>query len=324
MRLVRLRCSTTTISLSLTVLRCFSSSANAAILLSARGDVYSPHYGLDPAMGLPRLPSGQSLQLKTCHTSGILGASLWPAAAPLCHHLLQHRDELQLHEKRCMELGAGTGAVGLFAAALGCPSVVLTDCRPLPDAAMYTTDTGNSHLDAVLPSEGSDAILQLLKENVKLNRNLFVHNNVPRVMELDWTNSSHLQHVLQSLQQPTGPHTSSSTKDGFDLILCSDVTHFSAMHQPLASTIKGLLGKTGACLLSHQERLLDKNGRDKPLEDFVTAAQETGLEVERMAVDPNHDDVDNGGPVVAMLQIRRGKNNGIGSARATTTGLFLP
>jgi len=143
-------------------------------------------------------------------------------------------------------------------------------------------------------------------------------------MELDWTNSSHLQHVLQSLQQPTGPHTSSSTKDGFDLILCSDVTHFSAMHQPLASTIKALLGKTGVCLLSHQERLLGVNGKDKPLEDFITTAQETGLEVERTVVDPNHDHDDNGGPVVAMLQIRHGKNNGIGSTRAATTGLFLP
>ena len=46
---------------------------------------------------------------------------VWDAALVLAHFLERHAEALQLHEgpKRVLELGAGTGVVGLVAAALG-------------------------------------------------------------------------------------------------------------------------------------------------------------------------------------------------------------
>ena len=51
---------------------------------------------------------------------------LWPAACVLSTYLSRHPEVVQ--GKRVIELGAGSGAVGLACAALGASHVVLTDC----------------------------------------------------------------------------------------------------------------------------------------------------------------------------------------------------
>lgn len=277
--------------LPLSLLLCSSSSE--ALLLSTKGEIFNPEYAL-PCSDLPTLPNGQSLRLRTSHDSGILGASLWPAAAPLCSYLKEHSKIISF--QNCIELGAGTGAVGLFFAGLGCcPSVTLTDIRPPPESAMYTTD-GNSELS----EEGSDTLIEILEENVKANRDLWEGNGCEEVsvQELDWTRSDHLERI--------------KAKGLFDLILCSDVTHFSAMHQPLATTIAELLHPTkGVCLLSHQERMVTLNGHDRQLQDFIATAIGTGLDVETI----NNSDQSRSGRPIAMLKIQQkeGSSNGGGS-----------
>lgn len=310
MRLITRRTTRTTFSFLLTSRCLFTKPLSSnALMFSTKGGAYDQKYGL-PVTGLPSLPSGQSLQLKTMHGSGILGASIWPAAAPLCSYLAKNQHTLNLPHAHCIELGAGTGAVGLFAAGLGCPSVVLTDCRPPPDSAMYTTDGG-----AELPSDGSDTLLEILKHNVEENRELIAlsNNNMPRVMELDWTQPDQMERVLAQSAGPTG--TSTSSRGLFDLVLCSDVTHFSAMHQPLASNIAGLLNPDGGvCLVSHQERMITLNGHDMQLEDFISAARATCLDVERIeAGQPSPD-----GRHIAMLKLQHK-----GSGSDDGTGLVL-
>ena len=259
------------------------------LLLSTKGEAYSAKFAL-PTSGLPALPCGRSLQLKTLHNSGILGASLWPAAAPLCAHLKKYDHSGGGTGCSCIELGAGTGAVGLFAAAaLGhnnnLESVVLTDLRPPPESAMYTTDGS-----VEVPAQGSDTILELLRENARDNRDLFGSCRVT-VEELDWTHPEQREAIKRS----------SSSPDGFGLVLCSDVTHFTTMHQPLASTIAGLLHpQTGVCLLSHQERMVALNGRDRQLQDFVIAAQDHGLRVESIDTESNGEEA----RPVSLLRIR--------------------
>ena len=48
------------------------------------------------------------------------GARVWPCAAALCRWLAQHADAFK-GGARVLELGSGTGAVGVYAAALGAP-----------------------------------------------------------------------------------------------------------------------------------------------------------------------------------------------------------
>ena len=75
---------------------------------------------------LPPLPSGQQLQLETAPIVGRcgLGGRLWPSACALCRW---QRTEPEINGASILELGAGHGAVGLYAAALGARRVLLTD-----------------------------------------------------------------------------------------------------------------------------------------------------------------------------------------------------
>jgi predicted nicotinamide N-methyase len=235
-----------------------------SLILSQEGEAHRPRYGVSASM-LPSLPSGKALKLCTKH-GGVLGGTVWPAASVLCSYLAENQHTLDLKNSHCVELGSGTGAVGLYAAGLGAASVILTDCRPPPDSAMYTTDG-----TCTLPPGGSDTILNLLEQNVEANEAIFpTGTSVPRVMELDWTEDSN--RVAEA-----GP-----TRNGFDIVLASDVTHFSLMHQPLASTIAQLLRRddAGVCLLSHQQRMVDLQGEDAQLKKFEEKARTEGLDVE--------------------------------------------
>ena len=76
---------------------------------------------------LPPLPSGANLHVVQPGWAGALGTGgrVWPGAAAMCQLLVSMQPELQ--GKSVLELGAGAGAVGIFAAALGASRVLLTD-----------------------------------------------------------------------------------------------------------------------------------------------------------------------------------------------------
>ena len=72
---------------------------------------------------LPPLPSGALLNV---HAPGMkigLGGRLWPSAATMCRWLCTQ----DLSGRHVLELGCGCGGVGLYAAALGAASSLLTD-----------------------------------------------------------------------------------------------------------------------------------------------------------------------------------------------------
>ncbi|KAL1523067.1 hypothetical protein AB1Y20_018027 [Prymnesium parvum] len=81
---------------------------------------------------LPPLPGGELLRIETLPPAAsadsvLLGGKLWAAAASLCAFLIERRAALR--GRRVLELGAGVGACGLYAGALGAEHVLLTDCE---------------------------------------------------------------------------------------------------------------------------------------------------------------------------------------------------
>ena len=75
---------------------------------------------------LPRLPSGASLELTVPgYGRGFgTGGALWPAASVLCGYLTQQ----ELSGLAVVEIGCGTGAVGIYAAALGAGGTIIGRC----------------------------------------------------------------------------------------------------------------------------------------------------------------------------------------------------
>ena len=58
-----------------------------------------------------------------------VGGTVWPCAAALCRWLSENREQT-VRGARVLELGAGTGACGLYASACGAAHVTLTDHTP--------------------------------------------------------------------------------------------------------------------------------------------------------------------------------------------------
>ena len=93
-----------------------------------------------------------------------VGGELWPAAGALCAWMANHTDIIC--GARVLELGAGTGACGIYAAALGASRVLLTD-------------------------GGSQALLDLCARNVDANGGLWAqHGTRVDVAPLTWGTGS--------------------------------------------------------------------------------------------------------------------------------------
>ena len=97
-----------------------------------------------PRASLPPLPSGALLTIETPGLSAGLGGRLWPSAAALSRWLRANVDDVAA--SHVLELGCGCGAIGIYAAACGAASVLLTD--------------------------GDDDLLQVAAANVQRNRRL--------------------------------------------------------------------------------------------------------------------------------------------------------
>mmetsp|Transcript_2636 Transcript_2636/g.5695 ORF Transcript_2636/g.5695 Transcript_2636/m.5695 type:complete len:461 (+) Transcript_2636:55-1437(+) len=194
---------------------------------------------------------------------------------------------LQLPHSRLpiLELGSGTGAVGIWTSIALCRHVILTEHRPPIQSVMtsvpYSVDgmyeddlTQNDELSKPKTRKTSDRLLRLLQENIELNRRhlLFGNNDdstgnmddgtekdddvkeddsmkkmVPMmfVREFDWKH--HEEQCQQLLDEFIhSPSSPATTRaSGFDCILGSDLTYDSSVHKDLARTISKLLAKNG-------------------------------------------------------------------------------
>ena len=196
---------------------------------------------------LPELTDGRQLKLRTgdfveCNVSGIL----WTGAISLSRWLL--RADV-MRGKAVLELGAGTGACGLYAAALGARRVTLTD-------------GGSSY---------GLASLATARANVQANQEL-------------WSTETEVTVVPYAWGEPFSEELS-----GYDYIIGSDVTAYSeAAHADLCCSLAEQLRKRSRgcrAVLSHFHRThghhaaADEAGRDGTFDKFVTTAAAAGLTV---------------------------------------------
>ena len=147
-----------------------------------------------------RLPNGQSIRVRTPD-------DVWPAAAAMCRW--QSRHAALFAGASVLELGAGAGTVGLYAAGVGASHVVLTD---------------------------REEQLDELTANVALNRDLLAEwdarddagaTSRVQVRPYRWSLVPH------SLVLPAGQR--------FDWVLGSDVTYAHESYAELVATLAALL-----------------------------------------------------------------------------------
>ena len=170
---------------------------------------------------LPPLPNGLNLSIDAA------ADDVWPAAAALCRWLAKHTALVE--GVAVVELGAGAGAVGLYAAGLGASRVLLTD--------------RGSQLDALAASAQRNR--PLLRQHTDRAGG----GSAVEVHALEWGAAA-----TQALMRGTGAR--------FDIVLASDITYVHKAFDELAATLFELvhagatdrMGSSTRVLLAHEHR----------------------------------------------------------------------
>ena len=215
------------------------------------------------AAGLPNLPTGSKIALAEHELDGVgVGGSLWRSAGALCRWQLRNADEIR--GKKVLELGAGTGASGLFAAALGASSVTLTD--------------------------GTDGLVPLLTRNAEHNRERGVIGADTAVAIGPWRFGE------------TPPACAAG--ETYDIVIGSDITYAVHEAGDALCDLLGDLLRSGTarrCVIAHEHRREDIfdvdaivanepaaewNEKDCCLGYFLDYAEKAGLRVTPLAFEP--------------------------------------
>lgn len=210
---------------------------------------------------LPPLPTGARLDVETRGLVGGssvgLGGKLWPSAAALARWLRSHRALVE--GAHVVELGCGTGAVGLYAAALGAASVTLTD-------------------------GGDERLLRVAMANLEANRaHIDPTGCHVRILRHEWG---------------TG-QLSASLPPRVHLLVGSDVTYARQTHAQLCTSIRSVLDECGQprVVLAHEHRRIrlvagggvadraDRGAWDEGLEHFHEEAARARLQVSTLGLE---------------------------------------
>lgn len=184
----------------------------------------------------------------------LTGLRVWEAAPKLVRHLERHVNTC-LSGKNVLDLGTGTGAVGLAAAALGAKHVVLSDAD-----SVATVSTVHGY--------ETSSVLQELRENVALNP--VSVQSVVTVAPLQWGEASHMDALLQQFP------------GGFDTIISSDTLYYKPeeTYDALATTIRSLAAPDATVILAYMVR----HGHEHQFVDLLVSgssvAQQAGAEPE--------------------------------------------
>eukprot|EP00199_Chlamydomonas_sp_CCMP681_P005420 CAMPEP_0119105744 /NCGR_PEP_ID=MMETSP1180-20130426/3629_1 /TAXON_ID=3052 ORGANISM="Chlamydomonas cf sp, Strain CCMP681" /NCGR_SAMPLE_ID=MMETSP1180 /ASSEMBLY_ACC=CAM_ASM_000741 /LENGTH=248 /DNA_ID=CAMNT_0007090883 /DNA_START=39 /DNA_END=785 /DNA_ORIENTATION=- len=199
-------------------------------------------------------------------------AVVWDSALVLLHYLSKRQREGRclVSGRPVLELGSGTGVVGLAAAALGASSVALTD------------------LSHVLPN---------IQRNIQANQAAIGSARVA-ALPLSWGDPAHLREVWAWFGQAEQHHQSSAP---FNLlVLASDLAYESATLPALTKVLRSCLqgqtqvaedsqGQGQAC--SPQQRILlayeEREGMDELWEEALAASK---LEAHLVPEEEQHED----------------------------------
>ena len=164
-----------------------------------------------------------------------------------------------------LELGAGTGAVGLAASILG-GSVTITD-----QALFRFPNGGGGHASRFVPKQ--DTLLDLMSINVRDNAGANRGAHAVEVAEMLWGDAAHMARLGRD--------------GGFDVICGADILLFDSAHPALVATLRALSTETTVVVIEHTDRS-GASGEDafpKDLRGFLECVAEDGLWTPRVVAD---------------------------------------
>ena len=207
-------------------------------------------------------------------TGDLTGANVWGSGLALVDFLERHSEQLGLRGAAVLELGSGTGLVGMSAAALGARSVTLSDRVSLRNVCSHGPD---GEL-LIAPPVRDCYLLDTLERNADENRQR-LHPCELRVVELEWGCEAHLDAALAITPDRPEIQQGGPISRSYDFIVGSDLTYSGGCVPALLYSIKRLSSPHTATLLAIPHR-----GRRRAvaaaIDAFCLAARDSGLETQ--------------------------------------------
>ena len=229
----------------------------------------------------PCVSAEHAKEAKASADGSCTASTVWDAGIMLAAHVYHGNLGCERCNMRCLDLGSGTGIVGLGAAASGAfETVVLTDLPSVLPLLRQNTECNAAALSSSGSHRGSGS------------NSTAAAPSACRVVShaLAWDDRAQLDEVLAE----HGP---------FDLIAGGDLLYRPQVVQPLLTALEALVGKRTTVLLA-----ASLQHSPETIRLFVRAAREAGFEVERI------DQSDRlaapeafASPEVRVLQLRRAR-----------------
>ena len=156
--------------------------------------------------------------------SGGIGATVWDAAIVLSKYLEANSESL-LKGKAILEIGSGTGVVGMVCAKLGAKSVLFTDQKcamPLLNKNLF--ENYYKHYALKADQESKDS------EEEKETRPLLLSH------VLQWGSHKHMEALCRFLSKHFGKYECM-----VDLVIMSDCIYCTELHQALVDTLQSVV-----------------------------------------------------------------------------------
>jgi protein N-lysine methyltransferase METTL21A len=192
------------------------------------------------------------------------GGYLWDASRRLANYFEHHGVRVPASKKlsalpseplqglTLLELGAGTGGLGLAASVLGA-DVTITDQGSFCFPGRDLNPTALQHR----------TLLDLVLCNIQQNRG--VVPKAPVVVEMQWGHG-HEARVMASL-----PHKT------YDILCGADILLFQSAHADLVQTLRSLSKPSTVVLIEHTDRSSDPHDYPYDLQNFLKAVIADGL-----------------------------------------------
>ncbi|KAJ3257863.1 hypothetical protein HDU77_002507 [Chytriomyces hyalinus] len=179
------------------------------------------------------ISAAMNIIINTATDSNESGTTVWEGGVALARHLAAEsaKKKVDLKGKSCIDLGSGTGIVGIVCAKLGA-EVLLTDIDHPAILAILTKNAGQNILSSKSNANSSDSAI---------NPTLAEAAGTATILPLEW-------------DSPARIPTEIASKGAFDIIVGADVVYSMETVVKLVDTIEALSDRRTDIWIGHEHR----------------------------------------------------------------------
>ncbi|KAJ3233192.1 Platinum sensitivity protein [Chytriomyces hyalinus] len=179
------------------------------------------------------ISAAMNIIINTATDSNESGTTVWEGGVALARHLAAEsaKKKVDMKGKSCIDLGSGTGIVGIVCAKLGA-EVLLTDIDHPAILAILTKNAGQNILSSKSNSNSSDSAI---------NPTLAEAAGTATILPLEWDSPARIPSEIAS-------------KGPFDIIVGADVVYSMETVVKLVDTIEALSDRRTDIWIGHEHR----------------------------------------------------------------------